>query len=292
MFKTLFHEDINAFEKLFSYMANKKYGIVDNEITKEVIYEANLRISKSLDESPYSDLFEETDRDKLLEYENLLSDKVTRFVNQKIIVNNREFSDEINLLKNAHVFSLEKLRNYSISLALNLPDKVKQIEKINLNDFLANAKTLFHIDGDLPGGVSLGDYLLTSEFEVGSQRTIGLLHLGHASGQADHLVIHSIFICRYDDFKYLLNNPAHLFLKMIDRYGLDMEIGKVVKRFFLSITVSKNNINSPYQAFNFINPKSNQFYAVSSLLHTSLAVYYNFTYTVNLTLWLRDIKDY
>jgi hypothetical protein len=286
-------KQILALSRLLEYSSNLKNGISNSKITfDDEIGEISKFINNRLTKSKKLNIFNPTIKyDDILKFEHFISNSISNYTSRKLI--KRDINDEVQILLNSTNKSVQELDNYNVSISNSLKEDFKKLKHLTEKDILDSLKNALYLSV-LPDNDELGNqYFTTSKIMLNKTEFIIVAELSHETRKKDNLELSSFFIFSINDYLKYIKNPTQMFLKGLDKYGLDMKIKNNVSRYYYEVSIPLNtNIGS----LNFLNlqnidPKQD-FSLRMSLKQTELALELRNVYAINLTLLYNDIDSY
>jgi len=285
-------KQILALSRLLEFASIIKFGIkgkdisFDNEIGS---------ISKGIDErirkSKGISIFSKSITLKQInEYEHYLSNSISNFTYRQLI--KRDISDEVELLLKSKRLPIEHMESFNISVSKSLESNTIKIPGLNDETLVAicsNPNSLSQLaNRELDVQYFASSLILLKEVEY-----VIVVALRHETQKKDELNINSYIIFPKTEYLKYLNNPTQLFLKGLDKYGIDMKIGNEIARYYFHTTVP---ITTSVQDVEFLNlqnigPKD-AFTVGMSFKNTGTSIELSNVYAINMSKFNAEMEKY
>lgn len=285
-------KQIQALSKLLEYSSNLKYGIKFNNVSFDdevghIAKEINLKIkaSKGLD------IFKiQSSQEQIAQYEHIVGNSISNYTNR--MIRKRDVGDEIELLLNSISIPLDEYANFKIEISPSILDEISKPPNIS-KDTLIELTKKSKIISKLPGSDLSDVFFASSEYFIKKTSFAFVSALRFESRKDDELLIMGYFLFPMDVYSKYLKNPTQLFLKGIDKYGIDMKIDEEVARFYLKkiipITIKIDN-------FEFLNLQgikpTDKFILSMAIKETGISFELTNVFAINTTKLYLDLEKY
>lgn len=226
---------ILAQSRLLEYSSNLKHGINRDKISfSDEIGKIANSINQKLKNSKGIDIFNPNiSFEEILKFEHFISNSISNYANNKII--KRNINDEIEILKESISLDTNQLDNYNLSIAKHLEEKLKTFNHLSSNELIEAVKTPLFLSL-LPGEGPTNQFFISNMISLKQKKFVLICDLVN-SKQPDELVINSYFLFPAKEFEKYLPNPTQLFLKGLDKYGVDLNILNEVSRYYYKVSI-------------------------------------------------------
>jgi hypothetical protein len=244
-------ERIKAFLQLFQCASDKKYLLKNKPCSYESITPAARQLNDSIKEETGIDLFLIKDYETIAKYEDILSNLFSRYTYSSLFV--RDISDDVEFLNKSQIISAGCLYDSKIMISSSCVTFLKHYKR----EIRIDAKYLTRI-AHKPNfvsrftGLSSPIFLTTTKITVMGREKILLLLMRpviaelqrDAKMEVMQLDMKSVFdkmhiavflLFSFKKLKKYFSNPAALFLKGLDYYGMDIELKNMIKRLHLNV---------------------------------------------------------
>jgi hypothetical protein len=285
-------KQILALSKLLEFASNLKHGLknenisFDDEVGK-IAFDINNRLKKTkgLDIFSKSIII-----NQVLEYEHLISNSISNYTNRQIV--KRDISDEVEMLLKTKLLPNEYLRKFKILCSMSIDsciEKIPELSKETLLSICENPEYLSELEGE-----ELNEhYFISSRIELNTKKYVIVLALRNETRKKNELTINCFLIFLQDEYLKYINNPTQLFLKGLDKYGIDMKIGAEISRYYYHAIVPTN---SSIQGINFLNLQNigpyDDFTVGMSMKNTGFAIELSNVYAINTSKFNSDMEKY
>ena len=210
---------------------------------KDEIGQNAIKINNQIKSKHNIDIFNKSlSIEDLNKFEHLLGNAISNHVNKTLVP--RRVNDEIQILKESKNIEVEALGKFEVTFEPTLLSFLKKIKSISINELLNYAKRpllLSYLSED-----NLTDhYFSLSKVDIEDIEYSIVFILRHGKGNSDKLSIVSFVALPTKEYSAYQMNPIQLFLKGLDKYGVDMKINNELSRYYKSVKVPLNtNFNS------------------------------------------------
>lgn len=281
---------IPALLKLLDFASIRRFNLKNNEVTfKDEVGKKALEINDKIKLNHSIDIFSEKLKPEDLEkFEHLVGNAMSNHVNKNLVP--RKVKDEVDILKKTEIENPKILEQFEISISPSIIDTVNKINKIRPAEFLESIKK--------PVALSyLQDIELTDQFFVLSKikkdfkEYYFISILKHESREIEKLEVSAFLLISKDQYLLHKNNPSQLFLKGLDKYGVDMKINNKLARYYSEIHVP---LNTNYDSTEFLNlqniDESESIILVMMVNIAPLTIYLKNVFAIKSDLLLHDIN--
>lgn len=229
-------KNILAHSRLLEFSSNLKHGINRDKVSfNDEIGKIAQTINQKLKTQKGLDIFKpDINFDDILKFEHFISNSISNYANKKII--KRNITDEIEILKESENLDIEVLRNFRITIANHLREKLEKFKHVQLDELLEavhNPKFLSLLSGEGPND----QYFVSNKITIKQKDFILVCDLVHNTQNKDELGVNSYFLFPANEYEKYLPRPTQLFLKGLDKYGVDMQILTDVSRYYHNVTI-------------------------------------------------------
>jgi hypothetical protein len=240
---------IPALLRLFEYASIRRFNIKDKNINfEDEIGQEAISINNKLKTTQGLDIFDENLKSEdLTKYEHLLGNAMSNHVNKKVVL--RKVNDEIKVLKEAKAINPKLLKKHRIQFSLSLKDFINNIKTINSENLLKSVQDSTFLSL-LERDEQSDNYFTQTNIKINNKDYFLISILLHEDGIRKNLFITNIFILEQDKYLKFGGNPIQLFLKGLDKYGIDMNINDTLSRYYNWIEVP---LNTNIQSQDFLN---------------------------------------
>lgn len=256
---------IQALLRLLDYAAIRKFNLKDKHVNfDDEIGKKALSINNQLKETKGFDIFNERiTKDEIVRFEHLVGNAMSNHINKKVVL--RKVDDEIKILKNAIPFEPEIYKNFKFKISDSLS---KTLEKVTTVDSEILLKSVIEASciSNLPHEALKDHYFTQSIVNISKKDFFLISVLSHEHDNKDNLLVNDLFILNQEQYSKFNGNPIQLFLKGLDKYGVDLSINGTLSRFYYNIEVPlKTNIKS-VEFLNMQNIDKSEPFSLSMLL--------------------------
>lgn len=284
-------EYIESLGRLFEYSSNKKYRIKRNEFLHDHIGQLAMRVNSEIIAKHNLDVFKLESTEQLTEYSEMLGRLLSEYTYRSIV--SRDYDDEIKLLRRSYLIDPVKLRELNMDISEFIRDFFDKlpVKAIDIIKWIHSKSVCVAF---VPDKELIGIYFVTFRATIDSVERIIIVNLDHQDRVGNKfddrkVRIVSIFIVRHSSYQELIQYPIRLFLRLLDIYGLDIEINQITKRFHKEAHVPMS-IYSPSLNFMMVkNPKASDVYTTFSLMLTKFGAHLQFVYGINKSKYLDDL---
>lgn len=240
-------DSILAIGRLYDFSSKKRFHLIKNEFLNDGIGKKALEINQKIKNSKGIDIFEATSEIDLIEYENILNQYTSTETN--IIIGNISLGDEDFLLKTQVDFSVDKLKTYKIAMNsflkplikknnLIVPDVVNACKSANKASFVKECGSIFvikRIKVKTRNKLMLFHLTFDNPEQTIENNKIGMSKVGEDLENSPGLRIAMLFFFDENDYLSLVNNPIRLFIRALDLYAENLNIGTQLKKFYYHV---------------------------------------------------------
>ena len=221
---------IVSYGRLMQFLANKRFGIIGNGSALEHIEEIHAvsSIIESLKRKHGIDIAGLTDTEEIWKCERVLSKELYDFA-----ISNPAHpgvKDEVTAMSRAMLIDKTYFKRSAIGVDLEWYEKVCRFMSIRESALFRLCKKPSYIHR-LEGDLGIEFYVLTCAYEHLRQESI-LLATVKQSHEHETYFVSTFFLLRKRDFRPYFDKPIHLFFQVLDRCGLNIQIGADTRRYF------------------------------------------------------------
>jgi hypothetical protein len=234
---------IQALLRLLDYSAIKKFSLKDKQVNfDDKIGKKAVSINNTLKEKKELDIFaEKISVDDIIRYEHLVSNAISNHVNKKVVL--RKVNDEIKLLKESKKIDPKILQESLIKFSQNIDSSIAKIKSITPEELMASIKSSNFLS--CIGKLKDTNYFAQSTINLKGSEYFLISTLAHSKTEEEFIYIADAFILQKDLYLKFKENPIQLFLKGLDKYGIDMNLNDTLSRYYHHVTLPLNsNIHS------------------------------------------------
>lgn len=276
------YQQLFALSRLLDFSSKLKFGENKDDISfNDPIGKISIKINKQIMSNEHIDIFKKNiSYDEIENYESIVNRLIYNYTFRKIIT--RDVSDEIKIVNDSFKISNDVLRKNKISIANSLQNsnyykfiEKKEVLKLNLDpDFVFL----------LPGDELKNQYFTSTKVQIKDKSFILNSILSHDENKENKLSISSFILLFFDEYEAFYSNPSQLFLKALDKFGIDMKIGPKVSRYYYKVSVPINTNIDKFEFLNFQNKNLEDDFIISitfkkNLMSFDLTNVYAINYT-------------
>lgn len=280
-----------AMSRLLEYASNLIYGheVKDINFEDEIGQEAKA-INEKLKHSTKIDLFSPVIKlEEIRQYEHLISNSISNYTNRKLVT--RDVGDEVSILLKSKKLDRNALKDMKIVLSTSQKDDLEKLKYIDEDLILTNTKNcqyLSVLEADELGS----QYFTTSKVKIDDREMILVTDLHHETRKKDELNITSFLLFPFDQYQKFYSNPLQLFLKGLDKYGIDMKIKDEVSRYYLHVKIPTTTNTNNIEFLNFQNYNGKDNFKLSlSIKKTPVAFELSHVYAINSSKFNDDMES-
>jgi hypothetical protein len=240
---------IPALLKLLDTASIRRFKLKDKTVEyNDAVGQKALKISRDIKSKFNIDIFgEKLSNNDLSRFEHLIGNAMSNHVNKRLVP--RKISDEVRILRESQIIDPQTLDKFEITFGPGLTDtleKIKTIETSSLLELAKKPKVLSY----LPGDELIHEYFSLSIATINNKEFFIVFTLRHENRKPNQLSIISLVALPSGEYSKYQKNPTQLFLKGLDKYGVDMKINDKLSRYYLDIEVP---LNTNIQSTEFLN---------------------------------------
>ena len=285
-------KQILALSRLLEFASIVKFGIKGKDISfDDEIGSISKEIDERLRKAKGISIFSKSITLKQIsEYEHYIGNSISNFTNRQLI--KRDISDEVELLLKSKRLSIEHMESFNISVSKSLESNTIKIPDLNDETLVAICSKPISLS-QLANGELDVQYFASSIVLLKEVEYVIVVALRHETQKKDELNINSFIIFPKTEYIKYLNNPTQLFLKGLDKYGIDMKIGNEIARYYFHTTVP---ITTSVQDVEFLNlqnigPKD-AFTVGMSFKNTGTSIELSNVYAINMSKFNAEMEKY
>lgn len=231
-----------ALIRLLDFSSIRRFKLKDKEVNfKDEIGKKSIVISNGIKNKYNIDIFSKSiSSEDLTKFEHFIGNAMSNYTNNKLVL--RKINDEVNILKESKYADSEIFKNFKISFSESIVDSVSKIKGIKSNELLELIKNPDSVTF-LEDEKDLNQYFSQSRIELNNRTYFIISTLKHESRKIDELNIISFVPLISDKYSSFDGNPTQLFLKGLDKYGVDLNINNTLSRYYRNIEVPLNTKN-------------------------------------------------
>jgi len=243
---------IPALLRLLDFASIRKYNLKDKQVKfDDEIGRKAILINNKLKSSKGLDIFDRNLKlDEISSYEHLIGNAMSNHVNKKVVL--RKVNDEIKVLKEAKIIDPKKLKESSLEFSTGIIDTIKDITSIKSEDLLQIILNTEYLSL-LPGSNLKEQYFAASSIILKGVNYFLVSVISHESGKQENLFVTNFFILEQEKYMKFHGNPVQLFLKGLDKYGVDMNINDTLSRYYYWVELP---LSTNIQSIEFLNLKN------------------------------------
>jgi len=282
---------IPALIKLLDFASIRRFNLKDKKVDfKDETGKKALEICSKIKAQYSIDIFsKDLKPEELSKFEHLVGNAMSNHVNKKLVP--RKVSDEVEILKKSEIVDPDILNNFNISISESIYDTVNKIKNISPEEFLEavkKPKALSH----LKGGELTDQFFALSTIKKDRKEFYFVSTLRHETRNLDDLNIVAFVAVPATQFSTHQNNPTQLFLKGLDKYGIDMKINNKLSRYYKEIDVPLNTNLGSTEFLNLQNiDKNDSFMFAMAIKQTPIAMEMKNVFAIKTNLLLNDLNN-
>lgn len=285
-------KQILALSKLLEYSSNLKYGLKINNVSfEDEVGQIAKGINARIKESKGLDIFSTQNTiEQIIQYEHFVSNSISNYTDRMII--NRDVGDEIELLLNSLVVSEKEFASFKIEISPSINEEISNppnISKATIFELIKKSKNI----SKLPGPDLSDVYFVSSNYLIDNRHFVFIGALSHESRRIDELLMNGYLLFPFEIYGKYLRNPTQLFLKGLDKYGIDMKIGAEISRYYHKKTIPINTRIDNFEFLNLQNIKpTDKFTLNMSFKETGISIELANVFAINTTKFYLDLERY
>ncbi|MFT6948791.1 MAG: hypothetical protein ACJARP_003225 [Vicingaceae bacterium] len=224
---------------------NLKAKTVDYE---DAIGQKALQISSDIKSKYNLDIFsKKLSNEELTKFEHLIGNAMSNHVNKKLVP--RKITDEVKILKESKNIDIKALDKFDITFGPGLSDTLEKIKSIKTETLLSLSKKPLYLSY-LPGNELMDQYFSLAVIKIKDIEYFIVFTMRHENRDPKKLSIISLIALPTSEYSKYQQNPTQLFLKGLDKYGVDLKINNKLSRYYLNIEIP---LNTNIQSTEFLN---------------------------------------
>lgn len=282
---------IPALIRLLDFASIRRFNLKNKEVNfKDEIGKKAIEINDKIKSKHSIDIFsKKLNPEDLSKFEHLVGNAMSNHVNKNIVP--RKVSDEVEILKQTEIIDPKILDQFEISFSQSVIDTVNKITKIQTTEFLESIKNPLALS-HLPDK-ELGDqYFALSKISKDSEDYYFISTLRHESREIGKLSIAAFLTIPKNQYSIHKNNPTQLFLKGLDKYGIDMKINNKLSRYYKEIDIPLNTNLGSTEFLNLQNIDASESFMLAMMVkQTAASMNMKNVFAIKTDLLLQDINN-
>lgn len=282
---------IPALIKLLDFASIRRFNLKDKKVDfEDETGRKALEICAKIKAQYSIDIFSKNlNPEELSKFEHLVGNAMSNHVNKKLVP--RKVSDEVEILKESEIVDPKILNDFKISISESIKNTVEQINNISPEEFLEsvkNPKALSHLKGE-----ELTDqFFALSTIKKETTEFYFVSTLRHETRNQEDLNIVAFVAVPLNQYSTHQNNPTQLFLKGLDKYGIDMKINNKLSRYYKEIEVPLNTNLGSTEFLNLQNiEKEDAFMFAMAVKQSPVAMEMKNVFAIKTNLLLKDLNN-
>jgi hypothetical protein len=279
-----------ALIRLLDFSSIRRFKLKDKEVNfKDEIGKKAIGISDGLKNRYNIDIFSKSiSSEDLNKFEHLIGNAMSNYTNNKLVL--RKVNDEVNILKESKPTDSEIFKNYKISFSESITEDISKIKGIKSNELLEIIKNPDSVTF-LEGENNLNQYFAQSTIELNNRSYYIVSTLRHESRKKDELNIISFIPLNKEQYSSFNGNPTQLFLKGLDKYGIDLNINNTLSRYYRNVEVPLTTKTDSVDFLNLKNiDKSESFQLAMALMKTENSIKLNNVFAIKTKMILNELN--
>ncbi|NOZ46371.1 MAG: hypothetical protein GXO79_06275 [Chlorobi bacterium] len=256
---------IQALLRLLDFAAIRKFNLKDKNVNfDDKIGKKALSINEKLKETKGLDIFsKKITNDEISKFEHLIGNAMSNHINKKVVL--RKIDDEIKILKNAIPLDKAIYEKFNIKFSDSLNRMLEKVSTIN-SEILLKLVIKANYISKLPHEVLKHHYFTQSIVNINKKDFFLISVLSHEHNKRENLHVNELFLLNKEQYSKFDRNPIQLFLKGLDKYGIDLSINGTLSRFYYHIEVPLNTNIQSVEFLNMQNIDRSEPFSLSMLL--------------------------
>lgn len=280
---------IPAFLRLLDTASSRRFKLKDKVVDYgDAVGRKAIELSNRIKSEYQIDIFSESlSNEHLTRFEYLIGNAMSNYVKKNLVP--RRINDEVKILKESENIKVETLEKFEITFGPGLSDTLKRIESISTDTLLTLAQKPLMLSY-LPGRELLDQYFSLSIAEIEKTEYFLLFTLRHESRDPKKLSIISFMALSTSEYSKYQKNPTQLFLKGLDKFGVDMKINDKLSRYYSDIEVPLNTNIQSTEFLNFQNMDTKEpFVLAMTMKLTSRSIEMKNVFAIRTNLLINEI---
>jgi hypothetical protein len=281
---------IPALIRLLDFSSIRRFKLKDKDVNfKDEIGIKAIGISDGLKSKYNIDIFSKSiSSEDLNKFEHLIGNAMSNYTNNKLVL--RKVNDEVSILKESKHIDSDIFKNYKISFSESIIEDVSKINGIKSNELLEIIKNPDYVTF-LEGKDNLKQYFSQSKIEFNSRSYYIVSTLSHETLKKDELNIISFIPLNTEQYSSFDGNPTQLFLKGLDKYGIDLNINNTLSRYYRNVEVPLKTKMDSVEFLNLKNiDKSEPFILSMDLMKTENSIKLNNVFAIKSRMILNELN--
>lgn len=276
--------------RVLEYSSNRRFKIKDSNTNfdDEIGKNAMVMINDIKYKYGIDILKKEVNEEQLTMAEHWIGNAISIHVKKKLVP--RKLTDEIELLKESKPVSSDVLNAFEIDFSQPVRDFVATV---SIDDTeLLNKIKIPQAVSLLPGEGLMNQYFTQSNIEVRDHSYYIISVLRHERRIETELQVESFIALRAQEYSKYNGDPTQLFLKGLDKYGIDMNINNVLSRYYRRIEVPLDSRITSAEFLRFENWNSGEpFTLAMSLMYTDTSIILRDVFAIRNRALMLDLND-
>lgn len=235
-------ETAAAYGRLLEYSSNKRYGLIDNYLLDSGIDALALEFNKEIKAKSKLDILELEEYQLISEYEDIVDQLLTDFTYRYII--SATESDEGKLLQTSYEIGIDFLRRISLSTDTTLRENLAH-SPLTIPELISLIKNCHASFACNFGEEKPQELFINTTKRLRGQEKLIYVHISNIINRnvpsEEKWTIDAIGIFSKPEFLQHFNQPVELFLKILDHYGLEININDTIKKYFYKMTFPRTH---------------------------------------------------
>jgi hypothetical protein len=281
---------IPALIRLLDFSSIRRFKLKDKDVNfKDEIGIKAIGISDGLKSKYNIDIFSKSiSSEDLNKFEHLIGNAMSNYTNNKLVL--RKVNDEVSILKESKHIDSDIFKNYKISFSDSIIEDLSKINGIKSNELLDIIKNPDYVTF-LQGKDNLNQYFSQSRIEFNSRSYYIVSTLSHETQKKDELNIISFIPLNTEQYSSFNGNPTQLFLKGLDKFGIDLNINNTLSRYYRNVEVTLKTKMDSIEFLNLKNiDKSEPFHLSMGLMKTETSIKLNNVFAIKSRMILNELN--
>ncbi|MEX2593601.1 MAG: hypothetical protein WD426_12575 [Anditalea sp.] len=257
---------IPALLRLLEFTSIRRFNLKHKEINfEDEIGKKSMLIIEDIKSKYNIDIFnKDLNIEQISKFEHFIGTAMSNHANKKLVP--RKLNDEIRILKESMRLDKDFLKNFELtfspSVSESILSKLKNIDSSDFTNSVMNPEAISY----LPSEDLTDQYFVLSSIEIKNQHYYVISSLSHESRKQKELVVDSLIPLKKEHYKKFEGNPTQMFLKGLDKYGIDMKINNSLSRYYRQAQVPKDTRIDSVEFLNLQNIAKKESFIVAMVL--------------------------